>query len=122
MDACKGIVPLQVRARLGNEAYAAVRERILEHMEVFVENIYDLHRLTRRQHHLESICEDKDAYAAELHRLVSPEAPREDDARAAGAAEKAEEVGTCHLARTPTFTNGVLCKDGACVAFYLLLQ
>ena len=70
-------MPLQVRAKIGGEAYSAVRDRILEHMETFVENIYDLHRLTRRQHHLESICEDKEKYAAELHRLVSPSAELE---------------------------------------------
>jgi len=77
MDTSLALMPLQIRAKIGGEAYSAVRDRILEHMEAFVEHIYDLHRLTRRQHHLESICEEKDKYAAELHRLVSPSAEPE---------------------------------------------
>lgn len=52
-DASQGGMPLQIKVKLGQKAYAATRDRILRHMETFVEDIYDLHRLTRRQHHLE---------------------------------------------------------------------
>ena len=68
---------MQIKAKLGQKAYTATRDRILRHMETFVEDIYDLHRLTRRQHHLEGICDDKERYAAELHRLTAPSAEPE---------------------------------------------
>ena len=90
-DASQGLLPLQIKAKLGPEVYAAVRDRILEHMETFVENIYDLHRLTRRQHHLEGICEDQEKYAAELQRLVSP-LPEPERAAAAAEPEQALQV------------------------------
>ena len=82
---------LQVKSKIGKQAYAAVRQKILEHMESFVENIYDLHRLTRRQHHLESICDDKEAYAAELQSLMLPSGAQE-KAATGGSPEKVEEV------------------------------
>ena len=82
---------LQVKSRIGKQAYAAVRQKILRHMEAFVENIYDLHRLTRRQHHLESICEDKGAYRAELQGLVLPPDGQE-KAATGGSPKKVDEV------------------------------
>ena len=90
-DASPGLLPLQIKAKLGQEVYAAVRDRILEHMETFVENIYDLHRLTRRQHHLEGICEDQEKYAAELRRLVLP-LPEAEGPAAAAEPEQALQV------------------------------
>ena len=89
-DATRGVAPLQVKAKLGQKAYTATRDRILKHMEVFVENIYDLHRLTRRQHHLEGICEDRERYAAELHRLMVPSSAPERLEDAAEPEEAAE--------------------------------
>lgn len=44
---------------------------MLHHQETFVEQLYDLHRLVRRQQHLEANCRQREAYNAELHRLVS---------------------------------------------------
>ncbi len=108
-DASPRVMSTQIKLKLGRKAYSAVRQKILKHMETFVENIYDLHRLTRRQHHLEGICEDKEMYAAELARLVAPAAadlpPGEPEPSAAvataGAAPLAEkpeqEVITCFL-------------------------
>ena len=69
--------PCRSKPSLGRKAYTATRDRILRHMETFVEDIYDLHRLTRRQHHLEGICEDRERYVAELHRLTAPSAEPE---------------------------------------------
>ena len=121
-DASPGIVSSQIKAKLGRKAYSAVRRRILEHMEVFVENIYDLHRLARRQHHLEGICEDKETYAAELARLVAPASANPPSAEpepaaavaAAGAApslEKPEqEVITC-LLQAPVCAETHLCRQ-----------
>ena len=86
-------MPLQIKAKLGQKAYTATRDRILRHMETFVENIYDLHRLTRRQHHLEGICDDKERYAAELHRLTAPSAEPERP-EAAAEPENVPEVCT----------------------------
>ncbi len=89
-DASQGVLPLQIKAKLGQKAYTATRDRILRHMETFVEDIYDLHRLTRRQHHLEGILEDRERYVAELHRLTAPSAEPEGPEAAAepeGAAE-----------------------------------
>ncbi|CAL5223612.1 g6152 [Coccomyxa viridis] len=82
--------PAKIKAKLGQKAYTATRDRILRHMETFVEDIYDLHRLTRRQHHLEGILEDRERYVAELHRLTAPSAEPEGPEAAAepeGAAE-----------------------------------
>ena len=90
-DASRGIMPLQIKAKLGEKAYTATRDRILKHMEVFVEDIYDLHRLTRRQHHLEGICEDRERYAAELRRLTAP-SPEPERLEDAAEPEEAEEV------------------------------
>ena len=121
-DASPGILSSQIKAKLGRKAYLAVRRRILEHMEVFVENIYDLHRLARRQHHLEGICEDQETYAAELARLVAPASAYPPSAEpepaaavaAAGAApslEKPEqEVITC-LLQAPAFAETHLCRQ-----------
>lgn len=57
--------------RIGQEAFSALRDAVLEHEETFVEQIYDLHRLIRRQRHLEANCKQPAAYNAELQRLVS---------------------------------------------------
>lgn len=132
MDASPRIMSSQIKAKLGRKAYSAVRRRILEHMEVFVENIYDLHRLTRRQHHLEGICEDKETYAAELARLVAPASADPPSVQpepaaavaAAGAApslEKPEqEVITC-LLQAPACAETHLCRRACPHQLHIIL-
>ena len=61
----------QVISRMGQQAYDDLRELVLHHQETFVEQLYDLHRLTRRQQHLEANCGQRAAYNAELQSLVS---------------------------------------------------
>ncbi len=56
---------------MGQQAYDDLRELVLHHQETFVEQLYDLHRLTRRQQHLEANCGQRAAYNAELQSLVS---------------------------------------------------
>ena len=111
------LTDLQVKSKIGKQAYAAVRQKILEHMEAFVENIYDLHRLTRRQHHLESICGDKEAFAAELQGLMLPTGVQE-KAAIGGTPEKADEV------LTPRLTHARRSPESVCITlpFHLALQ
>ena len=79
-----------------------------------MENIYDLHRLTRRQHHLEGICEDKEAYRAELQELLSPQGGQE-EAATGGSPEKVAEV------LFPRWTHVCRNPDSACIILPLRL-
>jgi hypothetical protein len=60
-----------VKNKIGQEEYDKLRGVVLHHQETFVEQLYDLHRLVRRQQHLEANCRQRPAYNAELQRLVS---------------------------------------------------
>ncbi|BDA48508.1 hypothetical protein COCOBI_12-1880 [Coccomyxa sp. Obi] len=80
--------------RMGQQAYDDLRELVLHHQETFVEQLYDLHRLTRRQQHLEANCGQRAAYNAELQSLgsaVAAAAVKEDKQAREAAAWRAHE-------------------------------
>ena len=61
----------QVMRRIGKEAYGDLQQTIIGHQEVFNQQIYELHRLTRQQRHLEAPIKDGAPYQAELARLAA---------------------------------------------------
>ncbi|KAK9917418.1 hypothetical protein WJX75_004172 [Coccomyxa subellipsoidea] len=63
------LVSEKVKNKIGQEEYDKLRGVVLHHQETFVEQLYDLHRLVRRQQHLEANCRQRPAYNAELQRL-----------------------------------------------------
>lgn len=56
----------QVKERLGEAGFAAVRRQVMAQQEVFVQQMYDLHRVATRQRHLQTICERPQALRAEI--------------------------------------------------------
>jgi hypothetical protein len=62
---------VQVQRKVGSDAYAQLRALMLRQHEMFVDQLYDLHRLLLRQKNMEAHCSESERYRAELQRLVS---------------------------------------------------
>ena len=56
----------QVKARLGDAGFAVVRAKVMAQQEVFVQQMYEMHRVATRQRHLQMACERPHALRAEI--------------------------------------------------------
>lgn len=56
----------QVKARLGDAGFAVVRAKVVAQQEVFVQQMYEMHRVATRQRHLQMACERPHALRAEI--------------------------------------------------------
>ena len=56
----------QVKARLGDAGFALVRAKVMAQQEVFVQQMYEMHRVATRQRHLQMACERPHALRAEI--------------------------------------------------------
>lgn len=61
----------QVKQRVGPSTYEALRAMIVQHQELFNQQIHELHCLTRKQRLLEASLSRPAAYQAELQRLAA---------------------------------------------------
>jgi hypothetical protein len=61
----------QVKQRVGLSTYEALRAMIVQHQELFNQQIHELHCLTRKQRLLEASLSRPAAYQAELQRLAA---------------------------------------------------
>ena len=62
----------QVKARLGDAGFATVRAKVMAQQEVFVQQMYEMHRVATRQRHLQMACERPNALRAEIALQVPP--------------------------------------------------
>jgi len=86
--ALRGQGGAQVRLRLGDGGFAAVRAKVMAQQEVFVQQMYELHRVATRQRHLQTTCDRPAALRAEIALQVRArcQPPRPGQWRCPGAA------------------------------------
>ncbi|KAK9836288.1 hypothetical protein WJX81_002210 [Elliptochloris bilobata] len=101
-----------VKARLGAVVFAAVRAKVTAQQELFVQQMYEMHRVATRQRHLQAVCERPQALRAEIALQVTEARQRETmaalQARARDpAAVFGAEVLACTLAPPPPAKGGV---------------
>ena len=63
------------RAALGPQRFAGLRARLLQHQDVFLQQMFDLHRCVRRQQQLVAVCDQPEAVAAALNAVLAPSEP-----------------------------------------------
>ncbi len=59
------------RAALGAKRFAALRARLLQHQDVFLQQMFDLHRCARRQQQLVAVCDRPEAMTAALAAVMA---------------------------------------------------
>ena len=59
------------RTALGSERFAGLRARLLQHQDLFLQQIFDLHRCVRRQQQLVAVCDRPGALAEALRSLLA---------------------------------------------------
>ena len=60
------------KSALGSGGFAGLRAQLLKHQDVFLQQIFDLHRCVRRQQQLVAACDQPDALAEALQSLQGP--------------------------------------------------
>ena len=71
------------RAALGAQGFAGLRARLLQHQDVFLQQMFDLHRCARRQAQLVAVCDQPEAVAAALESVM------------ASSREASQQIGAC---------------------------